>query len=59
MTELFRAICIPPARAVLFSWMRKHYGPERTMAEFLASEDAVVEAPAAAAVPRLPAPAPA
>lgn len=48
----------PPA-FLAYRWMRKHYGPERTMAEFRASEDGAVEAPAPAAVPRLPAPIPA
>src|SRR4029453_2212490 len=42
----------PPA-FLLYRWMRKHYGPERTMEEFQASEDAVrVRPPAPAVEPR-------
>jgi hypothetical protein len=43
----------------LYRWMRTHYGPERTMAEFGAGEDVAAEAPAPVAVPPVPVPAPA
>jgi hypothetical protein len=48
----------PPA-FLLYRWMRKHYGPERTMEEFQASEDVAAEAPVPVALPPVPMPAPA
>src|SRR4029453_18972426 len=48
----------PPA-FLLYRWMRKHYGPERTMEEFQASEDAAADAPVPVAMPPVPLPAPA
>jgi hypothetical protein len=37
-----------PAAFLCYLWMRRRYGPERTMAEYLASTDAVAPAPARA-----------
>ena len=44
-----------PAAFVCYLWMRRRWGPERTMAEYLASTDA---APAAVPAPAQLAPAP-
>jgi hypothetical protein len=40
-----------PAAFIAYRWMRRHYGAERTMAEFLASDDVVHPTPAADPVP--------
>jgi len=46
-----------PAAIVCYFWMRRHYGPERTMKEYLASTDAVRrEPPAPPTIPAEPAP---
>lgn len=45
-----------PAAFVAYLWMKRHYGRERTMAEYLASQDA---APAAPQAEQAPAPEPA
>lgn len=45
-----------PAAFVTYLWMKRHYGRERTMVEYLASQDG---APAAPQVERTPAPEPA
>lgn len=45
-----------PAAFVTYLWMKRHYGRERTMAEYLASRDGAAAAPEAE---RAPAPAPA
>jgi hypothetical protein len=45
-----------PAAFVTYLWMKRHYGRERTMAEYLASQD---DAAAAPEVERAPAPEPA
>jgi hypothetical protein len=39
-----------PAAFICYLWMRRRYGPERTMAEYLASADAATPAPAPAGV---------
>ena len=48
----------PPA-FLLYCWLRRHYGPERTMAQFLASRDAEPIPGVPARAPVMPAPAPA
>src|SRR5262249_13926828 len=46
--------CFGPPAMVAYLWMRRRFGPERTMAEFLASDDVVQRAPVAApAAPQL------
>jgi hypothetical protein len=45
-----------PAAYLCYLWMRRRYGPERTMAQYLASADA---APAVPPARRAPAPEPA
>lgn len=45
-----------PAAFVLYLWMKRHYGRERTMAEYLASQDDMAAAPR---VEQAPAPQPA
>ena len=45
-----------PAAFVAYLWMKRHYGRERTMAEYLASQDGAAAAPQ---VEQAPAPEPA
>jgi hypothetical protein len=45
-----------PAAFVAYLWMKRHYGRERTMAEYLASQDGSAVAPQ---VEQAPAPEPA
>ena len=48
--------CFGPVALAAYLWMRRHWGPERSMREFLASDDVVRSAvPVVAATPSAPA----